>query len=226
MKIVVLCSLLLITSSLAFAQYDEGEGDDDPRGNVHLGMPISGPLNPMAQFTNVGWGLTAGGGYNFTRSHAVVSDLMWNHLFVPDQVLGPIRSALNNPSIGGSGDLFALTGNYRYELRGRSLGTYFIAGGGWYHRTAHLSQKITTGSNLSCEPVWLWWGFSCSSGSVTANQTIAGTSASALGVNGGIGFTARTGEAPYRVYVESRYHYAPTRGINTQIIEITVGIRY
>lgn len=226
MKIVVVCSFLLITSCMAFAQDEGDEGDDDPTGNAHLGMPISAPLNPMAQFTDAGWGFTAGGGYNFTRRHAVVSDFMWNHLFVPGQVLNPIRSALQDPSINGSGDLFALTGNYRYELRGRSLGTYFIAGGGWYRRTAHLSQKITTGSNLTCEPVWLWWGFTCSSGSVTANQTIASTSSNALGVNGGIGFTVRVGEAPYRVYVESRYHYAPTRSINTQLVTITVGIRY
>jgi hypothetical protein len=222
-NMVAVCSLLLITSSIVLAQ---DEGDDDPRGNVHLGMPLSAPLNPMAQFTNAGLGFTAGGGYNFTRKHAIVTEIMWNHLFVPDRVLGPIRTSLGNPSISGSGALYALTANYRYELRGKSLGTYFIAGGGWYHRNAHLSQPITTGSNLTCQPVWLWWGFSCSSGSVTADQTIAGASSSALGANGGFGFTVRVGEAPYRVYVETRYHYAPTRSINTQLIQVTVGIRY
>lgn len=223
MKIVVLCSFVLIASCIGFTQDD---GDDNPKGNVNLGMPISAPLNPMAEVTNAGWGMTAGGGYNFTREHAVVSEFMWNHLFIPDQVLGPIRSATGNPNINGSGALYALTGNYRYELRGRVRGAYLIVGGGWYHRNAHLSQTVMTGSSLTCQPTWLWWGFSCSSGAVTANQTLRGVSSSALGANGGIGFTVRVGEAPYRVYVETRYHYAPTRGIDTQLIGITVGIRY
>jgi hypothetical protein len=45
-------------------------------------------------------------------------------------------------------------------------------------------------------------------------------------VNGGVGFTIRVGEAPYRFYVESRYHYAPTKNINTQLVAVTVGFRY
>jgi hypothetical protein len=45
-------------------------------------------------------------------------------------------------------------------------------------------------------------------------------------VNGGVGFTMRVGEPPYRMYVESRYHYAPNRNISTQFLMVAVGIRY
>jgi Outer membrane protein beta-barrel domain len=215
--------LVLIACCTAFAQ---DEGDDDPKGNVHLGMPIAAPLNPMARFTDFGWGFTTGGGYNFTRRHAFVTEFMWTHLFVPSSALAPIRAASQDPTIGGSGNLYAFTGNYRFELRGKALGTYFIGGGGLYHRDASLSRKVTTGTNITCEPTWSWWGFSCSSGVVTSNQTIASSSSTAVGVNGGIGFTVRVSEAPYRVYLESRYHYAPTKGVNTQLVSVTVGIRY
>src|SRR5215469_17216564 len=85
--------LLLVTCCTVYSQDD----DDDPRGNVNLGMPLSVPLNPMGQFTNFGWGVTAGAGYNFTRKHAVVGEFMWNHLFVPGGSLAPIRAALQNP---------------------------------------------------------------------------------------------------------------------------------
>ena len=151
---------------------------------------------------------------------------MWNHLFVPAGTLAPIRDALQNPDINGSGKLYALTGNYRFELRGMTLGTYLIGGGGLHHRAASLSQAVTTGANITCEPTWEWWGFSCSSGMITGNQTLRGSSSTAFGLNGGFGFTVRVGDAPYRVYVESRYHYAPMQGINTQLITITIGIRY
>lgn len=223
-KVLIGFSFLLIVSCSLLAQ-DE-EGDDNPRGNTNLGIPISGHLNPMATVSNFGLGFTGGAGYNFTRRHAFVGEFMWNHLFVNGNALAPLRAALQDPTVDGKGELYSLTGNYRFELRGRSLGTYFIAGGGLYHRSAKLSHKITTGNNIACEPTWEWWGFSCSSGIVTGNETLGSTSSSVLGMNAGIGFTARVGEAPYRMYVETRYHYAPTKGINTQLVVLTIGIRY
>jgi len=210
------------------ATFSQEEGDDNPRANTNLGFPISAHLNPMAPFTNFGMGFTAGAGYNFTRKHGLVGEFMWSHLFLSSSALNPIRFALQDPSVDGSGNLYALTGNYRFELRGKSLGVYFIGGGGLYHRAVSLSHKVTTGStNITCEPTFEWWGFSCTRGLVTSNQTILRSSLSSLGVNAGIGFTTRVGEeAPYRVYVESRYHYAPTKGISTQMVDITFGIRY
>lgn len=219
---IIAFGLLLLAIRLAHAQ----EGDDNPKANINLGMTISAPLNPTARFANIGWGLTIGAGYNFTRRHAVVGEFMWDKLFPTNNVLAPIRLALQNPNISARSNLDSLTGNYRFELRGKALGTYFIGGGGLYYRTTSLTERITTGSNITCSPVWLWYGFTCSSGVVTANQTLASSSSYAMGANGGIGFTARVGDAPYRIYVESRYHYAPNKRINTQLVVVSVGIRY
>jgi hypothetical protein len=36
----------------------------------------------------------------------------------------------------------------------------------------------------------------------------------------------RVGEAPYRLYFESRYHYAPNANIKIRFLTVTVGIRY
>lgn len=201
-------------------------GDDDPRGNTNLGMPISAPVGTAGQFVHFGIGITVGAGYNFTRRHAVVGEFMWNYLSPTTGALSQIEAAVQNPTLHASGNLFGFTGNYRYELRGKALGMYFIGGGGLYYHNAHISQQITTGSSITCTPTWLWFGFACQSGTVTAGQTLASSSSSAMGVNGGIGFTARVGDAPYRVYVESRYHYAPTKGVSTQLVTVTVGIRY
>jgi hypothetical protein len=222
-KAIIFLALLTIASCCVYAQ---DEGDDDPKGNVNLGMPISAPVNPTARYVSLGIGSTIGAGYNFTRRHAVVGEFMWNHLALTNGALAPIRTAFQNPGIGGSGNLLAFTGNYRFELRGAVRGLYLIGGGGYYHRNSHLSEKVTTGSSIACTPTWLWFGLACESGSVTANQTIGSSSSNSLGVNGGFGFTARVGEAPYRVYVESRYHYAPGRGVSTQLVAVTVGIRY
>jgi hypothetical protein len=140
--------------------------------------------------------------------------------------MAPLRQALHDGTLNGHGNLYAFTANYRFELRGRALGTYFIAGGGFYYRNAELSQHVVTGTQTSCTREWLFFGFTCTNGTVSSDQTLAKASSGTLGANGGMGFTVKVGEPRYRLYFEARYHYAPTTRLNTQIIPITVGIRF
>ena len=223
------CRLLVLGLILVSVKAIRAQGEeenDNPKFNTNLGFPISAPLNPMAQFAGAGTGVIYGAGYNFTRRHGVVGEFMWDWLNPGGGALTPVRFALQLNDISAHSNLYTLTANYRFELRGRALGIYFIGGGGWYVRKSGLSQVVVTSTTVTCTPVWLWWGAACSSGIVTANQTLLRFSSSALGGNAGIGFTARVGDAPYRMYVETRYHYANTRTINTQLVVATVGIRY
>lgn len=206
--------------------YAQGDFGEDSKLNTNLAVNFSAPLNPIAQFTNVGWGATAGAGYTINSHHALIGEFMWNRLYATSAAIAPVRAALNSPNVNGHGNLYALTANYRFELRGSKLGTYFIAGGGLYHRNASLTQAVPSGTSTTCTPAWGWWGFTCSSGVVTSDVTLASTSSTVMGVNGGIGFTVKVGEPRYRMYFEARYHYAPTPRINTQIIPVTMGIRF
>lgn len=219
-KVFVWLGLVLVVCSTLHAQ------DESDKINSNLGFSVSVPLNPIAQFTDINWGLNAGVGYNFTEHHSFIGEFMWNSLSPSSAALQPIRVAAQDPSISGHSNLFAVTGEYRYQLQGKVRGAYVIGGGGWYYRTSGLSKQVTSSTGVTCTPVWLWWGFTCTSGTVTSNPTIASSNSSVLGGNVGVGFTAKVGEPSYRVYVESRYHYAPTRNINTQLINLTVGIRY
>lgn len=207
-----------------FAQ--EGEGNDDPDATTSLGITLSGPLTPMAHHVGFAWGVSAGAGYNFDRRNALIGEFMWNSLSPTNGTLEPIRVALLTSNVSGHGNLFAFTGNYRLELRGRALGTYIIGGPGWYYRTAGLSRPVPQGTTITCDPIWVWWGYSCAAGFVINNLTEVHHNAGGVGFNAGIGFTARVGEAPYRMYVETRYHFAHTGAINSKLIAVTVGIRY
>ena len=168
----------------AMAQATYEEENDNPRGNVHLGTPIVIPLNPTAQAVHLGFGFTVGGGYNFTRRHAVIGELMWNNLFPTNEALAKLRTALDNPSVDAGANVTALTGNYRYELRGKLLGAYLIGGAGLYYRHTSLSQTVTTTSTITCTPTLEWWGFTCTNGSVTANQTLGSWSATSARTKG------------------------------------------
>jgi hypothetical protein len=170
--------------------------------------------------------LDVGAGYNFDRHSALIGDFMWNWISTTPGAINPLRTALAAPDINGHGNIVALTANYRFEQRGRKFGVYFIGGGGWYDRVTTLRKSVPTVTGIACDPVWLWWGYKCSAGTVNSDQTLGREVASAFGFDGGVGFTIRVGDAPYRFYAESRYNYAPTKNVNTQFIAVTVGFRY
>jgi len=194
--------------------------------NSNAAFTIGAPLNPTAKYATPTWCFVYGAGYNFGKHHSVIGEVMWNRLSATNGALTPIRTALQNNNINGHGNLVALTANYRLQFEGKGFGTYFIAGGGLYYRDASLSQHVTVGSSVMCTPAWSWWGFNCTSGTVTSNQTLAGSSSTAPGGNVGIGFTVRFPDSPYKFYVESRYHYARNKFVATQVIPITVGVRF
>ena len=216
----------LCSSFVHGQEAEDGEFGEDSKFNDNLAIPLTVPLNPLAGFTNFGWGAIAGAGYNMTPRNAFVGEFMWSRIYASSAALAPLRIALNSPDLNGSTDVFALTANYRFELRGRVRGVYFIGGGGFYHRDASLSRQVVTGTSTTCTRVFLFWGFTCTNGTVSSNQTLASSSSSTFGANGGMGFTFKVAEPRYRFYIEARYHYAPTTPVNTQIIPVTLGIRF
>ena len=217
---------IYLTAFPCRAWSQETAGNDNPSSTESLGVPMTIGLAPTGHYVGFGWGVHADAGYNFNRHHAILGEFNWNWLFPTDQSLRPIQLALQTNQVNGHGNLFALTSEYRFELRGKTLGTYLIAGGGFYYRSAGLHKPVPQGTPVGCTPVWVWWGYDCSTDPVISNSTVLHSTSMAPGVNGGIGFTFRVGEAPYRMYVESRYHFAPTKNITTQLIMVTWGVRY
>jgi len=222
----ILGTMLAIVWAPTLLSAQEYDFDENSRLNTNIAVPVVVPVNPTARFTNFGLGFTAGAGYNMSPRNAFVGEFMWNRLFPSNSAITPLRVALHSRSLKGYGNLLAFTGNYKFELRGKSLGTYFIGGGGFYYRSVTLSQEVVTGTTIACTPEWVFWGFVCSSGVVSSDQTLASTSSAAPGFNAGMGFTIKVGEPRYRLYFEARYHYAATTPANTQLIPITFGIRF
>lgn len=123
-RVLVGMSLALLVCSTLHAQ------DDSDKINSNLGGAGTFPRSPTSKFVNTSWGLSVGGGYNFSPHHSVIGEFMWSALYPSDSSLQPIRVALNDNSINGHSNLYTLTGNYRYEWQGKLLGAYFIGGGG------------------------------------------------------------------------------------------------
>lgn len=224
-KIVLGIALIGVWVRPVHAQYGQ-EVEEEAKINSNVGFVINVPVAATSDVIHTGWGFATGVGYNFDRRNALIGEFMWNRVYPGSSQLDPLRATLAGSSLNGNTDLYFVGASYRYELRGKLMGVYLIGGGGWYHRDNNLTREITSISGSTCASAWLWWGFSCTAGSVNINQTIASSSESSWGGNLGVGTTVRVGEAPYRLYFESRYHYAPTSNINIRFIQVTLGIRY
>jgi hypothetical protein len=196
----------------------------DQKFSSGVGTFSSAPLGPLSRYAKVALGANYDAGYNLSKHHAIVGEFMWNLLDPSDGALQPIRELTQTNNVSGHSNLFALTADYKYELSGRLLGTYLIGGGGWYIRTASISTAKPVEALAPCQPIVLWWGYTCAS--PTTTELTASSNSSAFGGSVGIGFTVRVGERPYRWYIESRYHYAPTKDIKTQLITLGIGFRY
>ena len=218
--------VIVFCSGLLLGQQDEEEFGEDSKLNTNIAMNLTAPLNPLANFANFGWGFAAGAGYNISPRNAIIGEFLWNRIYPSTSALAPLRAALDSRDLNGHSNLFAITANYRFELRGKTTGVYFIGGGGFYHRETSLSRQVVTGTTTACTRVWLFWGFSCSAGVVSSDQTLASSSSGTFGANGGIGITFKVAEPRYRFYMEARYHYAPTTPVSTQFIPITIGVRF
>src|SRR5262245_53062357 len=80
------------------------EENEDSKLNTNVAFTLAAPTHPTSAFSDFGWGLTVGAGYNFTENpshHALVGEFMWNRLHIKDQALVPLRLALQNPEIHG-----------------------------------------------------------------------------------------------------------------------------
>jgi opacity protein-like surface antigen len=99
------------------------------------------------------------------------------------------------------------------------LGAYATGGVGWYHRIVEATRPVAV-TTIFFDP---FFGFI--PGVVGANQVIASRSRDAVGYNIGAGLTYKL-SGPAQLYVESRYHHAFTAHGDTEMLPITIGLRF
>jgi hypothetical protein len=201
---------------------------------MHIGGGFGVPASTTGKFAGLSGSFQLGAGPNLTKHNSVFGEFMWQGLPPSRSALSAIanspnvnplvvNSPINNLSI--SNNLYALTANYMYHAEGHRYGFYLVAGGGWYYR--HLSLKnYTVQPGTVCEPVWDWYGYTCTNGLVSTSDTLASHGVSSGGGNAGGGFTINLAYNA-KFYMEARYHYSPQGGrVATQVIPVTFGFRW
>lgn len=193
--------------------------DEEGKLTYSIGGGLGIPLNPSATFTGVGGSFISSGGYNIDQHSSVIGEFGWSGL--PPSLSA--RAQLFGAS--ASVNVYSLTANYRFRGNlGKTFGYYFIAGGGWYYRHSSISKTTIIPTETVCQPIYGWYGYTCSDGFVDTRTVGAGTSSA--GGNGGVGFTIRVRDTGWKFFMESRYNYAASRFIATSFVPVTFGFVY
>jgi hypothetical protein len=198
------------------------QAQDNPF-NFNIGAGIGTPLNPTAQYAGLSGNFVVGAGYNIDKNNSIVGQFMWQGLPPSRLALKPL---INASGLNANANLYSLTANYKYRVEGHRFGGYVIAGGGWYYRYASLDRNNVVAGGTVCQPIYGYWGYGCEAGYVTVDNTLLYNGASAFGANAGIGMTIRIADSGLKFYMESRYHYAGTQNVNTQVVPVTFGFQW
>jgi hypothetical protein len=152
-----------------------------------------------------GSNFTVGGGYNFTPRSGFVLEFMNSWLGLTDQALQ------QNGAVDGDANIWSVTLNPIWRFRiGGPVGGYLIGGGGYYQRDYRLIEQQQVN-----DPVF---------GPLLVDEEVHQTT-DAGGVNVGMGLTCNLGWGT-KFFVEARYHRIFTSGDATQIIPVTIGLRW
>lgn len=189
--------------------------------HFNIGGGVGWPQSRTADFANFGANVVVGGGITLVPHVAFNGEYMYHDL----PVKGTIRSRLF--ATDASSHLHAVTGNLVIAFGSPGFGGYVIGGAGWYKRTWKVTQPTLSTEN-QCDPGLLWFGiFDCHEDIVVQDRTLASGSQNSVGWNVGAGLTKGLGrDTSAKLFAEVRYHRANHRGIPTEVLPLTFGIRW
>jgi Outer membrane protein beta-barrel domain len=195
-----------------------GLGQDMHAWNFTVGGGVGFPEGTSANYVNNGANFVVGGGPNLWRWLGVDAEYMWHDLPIKQNILKDLQVP------GGGARVNAVTFNAIVPIPTHGkMGFYAIGGGGWYHRSGELTEPTYVPGTV-CAPFYLWWG-GCVDGFFPANKVLASSSSDAWGGNIGGGVTYRFGIG-LKLYTEVRYHYAPHKQVGTELLPLTIGVRW
>jgi Outer membrane protein beta-barrel domain len=196
--------------------------DDFSKLAFNIGGGVSTPLSPTSDFVGISGNFDTGAGYNIDKSNSVIGEFAWNGMPPNLTSLHPVGAPF------GSINQYSLTANFRHKwdrLGGSPFGVYLIGGGGWYYRHASVDKNYVIPPATVCQPIYTFWGYTCTTGSFVDTVQIASKGTSAGGLDAGGGFTIRLSDSGWHFYVESRYNYAWSR-IPSTFVPVTFGFRF
>jgi Outer membrane protein beta-barrel domain len=182
------------------------------RFTFDLGAGFTQPVGNTGRYTDTGYNLQAGIGYNFSNYVGAMVQADYNSLGVGASSLG----TLGYP--GGNVNIFSATVDPIIHLTPRSHFDLYLIGGGGLYRWSENFSSPASGTVLGA----------FNGGSFPLSEPGLGTSYSVNkpGVNGGMGVALGT-KWHGKVFAEARYvHIYMSNGLHTDYVPVTFGFRW
>jgi len=179
------------------------------------GGPSVAP-NPLGARIDTGWDISAGAGVT-GRWAGINLDFLYSDHALNNNVLNQVGAP------DGSARFWAFTLDPVFHINAREdapVDFYITGGGGIYHRTVEFTQPAVA-TFTAFDP---WFGFYPAS--FATNQVIGSYGVYKGGVDGGAGFAFKLGHTRAKVFAEARFHHMFTRGIDNNLIPVTIGLRW
>ena len=177
------------------------------------GAGFTAPIGNSQTDLTYGWNFRGGLGYKFSRDLSLMAEYEFDRNKIP----GAILSQVGEP--GGNVHTWSLTLDpVLYYKTSGAWGGYITGGGGFYRKVTSFTQPALAFGQY-CD------FFYCYPYQYTTNVTVAHFSSNQGGANLGTGFTFG-GWNSSKFYLEARYEWLDTPGRSTQMIPVTMGIRF
>jgi hypothetical protein len=207
---------LLVVSLLGLAQLASAQDMPFHRFTASVGGGYTATTGDSSGRLDQGGNVQASAGFNFSRYFGISGTFTFNQL-------GLTRTALNNadqPDGNAKAYTFTADPTIRFPLF-KGVNGYLLAGGGWLRRTVQFTQPAVAQA-IVFDP---WFGY-FGPALIPVNQVLGTytSDAGAVDVGGGLNIPLRSSGAS--VFVEARYMHGFTSQSATELVPITVGLRW
>jgi opacity protein-like surface antigen len=209
---------VLTLSLLLPAQTTNTTTPPEQRITFNAGGGFTSPTGKIGDDLNRGWNVTAGAGLNATPMFSLGLQYLYNGFGIPTAVANQFGATAADAHI------WALTVNPTLKLSTfHAVQPYLVGGVGYYRRTSETTEPALV-TTTGVTP------FAVVNVTQPANVVTSTHSRSSIGGNAGLGFAFGVGHNVYgttpQIFVEARYHYAPTAQFPIRMIPVTFGIRF
>lgn len=181
-----------------------------------VGAGYTQPVGEINSRINGGVNLNGGLGVNLGPYLSVMGE----YTYMNNNLSDGFKQRNSIP--GGSLRIHSFTINPVLRLAGdRAVSPYITGGYGWYRRTVEITEP-TTAQVTIFDPFWGVFYPAL----VPANQVVGFYTVDKGGWNAGAGFDFKFGNSRAKLFAEARYHRIATRPVVTEVMPITVGVRW
>lgn len=190
------------------------QAQEVPPFTFTLGGGFTEPMRSTGRYTDLGWTVQGGAGFNFNSYLSALVDVNYNQLGITSSTLNTLGAP------GGTVSVWSFTLDPVVHLtRKRAVDVYVTGGGGLYRR-----QDQLTAPSVGFTPVFSpFFGFY--NAPVAGNQVLSSYTVNRPGANLGAG-VAFGSKWRAKFYAEARYNRIFTNNGVTDYLPVTFGVRF